>query len=316
MGYISDVCTLRSFNKKHVGLYDAFIFSRPRFSRRLLKIVDKLSQGNKLFIADYDDLLFDPEAADCAPHVLMGLASSHSVAIRFREYQKALELFPIVVTATQPLADAALKISPESNIKVVYNGLSQRWVNNATRFSFTKSTNIIGYFPGTRSHNHDFGLVAKSLADHLHDHPQTRLMIVGSLDFDIDLFPKQQLMRHSGVEYDQLPALIKSCSVTLAPLADNAFNQCKSGLKFFESAIYGVPIIASPIPDMQRFSGASIDLASHSSEWLGALVKIEHGSSVGPDFEHLKTYAQTHCMSEQQTRHLLRIINENTGPVH
>ena len=314
MGYIADICTLRSFSKRYIDLYDVFIFSRPRYGRKLLKTINTLSQAGKQILADYDDLLFDPELSEHAPHVLMGLASPHVIAARFSEYQRALHLFSTVLVATQPLADAVSKVHPKARVYVIHNGLSQQWVDHGQRFPSTETSPVIGYFPGTRSHNHDFEVIEKSLSWHLHRHPHTRLMIVGSLDFNIQIFPKRQLMRHTGVEYEHLPALIKACTVTLAPLADNPFNQCKSGLKFFESAIFGIPVISSPIPDMQRFKCSRIRLAEDHADWLNYLQSAEHSHHNTDREQQIKQYAQNNCMSMQQTRQLLLAIQKKISP--
>ena len=315
MGYIADICTLRSFSKRYIDLYDVFIFSRPRYGRKLLNIVNKLTQVGRKIIADYDDLLFNPELAEYAPHVLMGLTSPHIVATRFSEYQHALSLFPEVIVATKPLADAVEKIHPNSKVHIIHNGLSQYWVNNGKQFFSSESSPIIGYFPGTHSHNHDFKLIEKSLAWHLHRYPNTRLMIVGSLDFDIKSFPKHQLMRHTGVEYYRLPALIKSCKLTIAPLENNPFNKCKSGLKFFESAIHGVPIISSPIPDMQRFKKSGIELAIDHTDWIESLNKLGNHNNDLSYKKSIKEYAENHCMSMKQTKRLTHIISKKSSHI-
>ena len=44
--------------------------------------------------------------------------------------------------------------------------------------------------------------------------------------------------------------------LNIAPLSSSPFNQCKSGLKYFESALLGLPVCATHIPDIHhRFEG-------------------------------------------------------------
>ena len=73
------------------------------------------------------------------------------------------------------------------------------------------------------------------------------------------LFPpnlRHQIKSFAPVTYNKLPAIYNLSWLNIAPLSANSFNQCKSGLKYFESALLGLPVCATNIPDIHhRFEG-------------------------------------------------------------
>jgi hypothetical protein len=87
---------------------------------------------------------------------------------------------------------------------------------------------------------------------------------------DENKYDSQQLLLFPVVSYEQLPYWIKQCWITIAPLQPSLFNQCKSGLKFFESAIWGVPLVATAIPDLTRCD-TELCFAEGEQGWLDQL---------------------------------------------
>jgi glycosyltransferase involved in cell wall biosynthesis len=79
------------------------------------------------------------------------------------------------------------------------------------------------------------------------------------------------------VAWDELPRLISRLDVNLAPLEDdNPFAECKSAIKYVEAGFFGVPTVASPIPDFQR---AITDrttgmLAGDAAEWHARISEL------------------------------------------
>ena len=50
----------------------------------------------------------------------------------------------------------------------------------------------------------------------------------------------------------------------------NRFTECKSGLKFFESAVLGTPVAATPIPDIDRFDNPLLLKCRTPDDWASA----------------------------------------------
>jgi len=92
----------------------------------------------------------------------------------------------------------------------------------------------------------------------------------------------------------------------LAPLEDSPFNRCKSALKIMEAGFFGIPTVASPIPDTRRFAGAGVEFAASSDEWLNALRRLADGHPYPASWrEDLRQRIVRHASIEKETERWL-----------
>jgi len=311
LGHLADVCSLRDFRPSLENHYDVFVFHKPTYSKGLERTVTRLKSNGKLLIADYDDLIFNPNHALEAPGFLLGSASERIIKDLYEKNFAALRLFENVTVSTEPLREEVRNMQPDANIGVVHNGLSRRWLDSASVFERAETDfRTIGYFPGTRSHDHDLQLIIRKLADYINGHGDTRLLVAGSLNIQDKAFKAHKVSRWPHREYIDLPQLILHCWVTIAPLQSNRFNQCKSGLKFFESAAFGVPVIATSIPDMRRFEGSGIYLAETPEDYLAVLESLRDPEIYTANSRCISDYVFEHCMSMSQTKKFLDFVRQ------
>jgi hypothetical protein len=142
--------------------------------------------------------------------------------------------------------------------------------------------------------------VEKALKMFLDQHKDVQLMVMGPLNFDRTGYDPDQIVIRQPVRYGWLPYWIQQCWVTIAPLKKNHFNACKSALKFFESAIWGIPAIATPIPDMQRFENTDILLANDPEEWVNGFERLYDTQYYQTVSQNIQQYADKHCMAAFQ----------------
>ena len=266
-----DVTTIDMVSVDLVDRYDRLVFHRPIMGKKLKKLVNRANQIGRIIIADYDDLIFNPEYAKDAPGFLNQQYSLNAIQSLFKKSYDALFLFDNFSVSTTPLAAEIKKIRPFSHITVIHNYLSDAWLQYNQPCSREPEVKRITYLPGTNSHHHDFALVQDLLSEFLSENTDAVLRIVGPLQFNTEKFITHQLELVSYVSYPLLPELIRDSWVTIAPLANTIFNNCKSGLKYFESAAFGVPVIASPIDDLRRLKSKALHLADTPEQWLNAL---------------------------------------------
>lgn len=314
MGHIADVCPLPDFGPEHADWYDAFVFHRHAYNKELENILSLLERLGKPCVADYDDLIFSPRQAAKSPLLLSGRSSLRMETLKFKRHLKALRLFKHVTVSTIALKREVLKVHPTAEVEVIHNGLSAAWVKNGQAAECpTPDVKVISYLPGSGSHTQDFREVQDILAVYLRKKPDVVLSIVGPLDFERKKFPAGRLITGPAVPYKELPLVIRSSWITIAPLQDTSFNRCKSGLKFFESAAFGVPVIASPIPDMMRFNGSGILFAKTRSEWRRALEFLTDDEKYNRVSRSVRDYALQECMSKRQTEKLFGILEDLTA---
>lgn len=113
----------------------------------------------------------------------------------------------------------------------------------------------IGYASGSRTHQADFRLCSKAVAEILHRHPKTLLVLFRRntlVTLDLSEFPEfdgleDRIEWREFVRLSDLPQEVARFDINLAPLeVGNPFCESKSELKYFEAAIADVPTIASP----------------------------------------------------------------------
>jgi len=268
----ADVTTINMVTLNLVERYDLIIFHRPSMSRKLEKLVSKAKQRNCAVMADFDDLIFNPDYAEQSPTFLNEQNSLDRITASLKKRNDALFLFDYFSVSTFPLSKEIKKIKPLSEVTVIHNYLSDEWLqlNDQSR-SRESEIKRITYLCGSNSHDDDFSLVQDLLIEFLSDNSDVVLRIVGPLKFTKKYFKNCQLELQQYVSYPFLPRIIEESWVTIAPLANTIFNNCKSGLKYFESACFGIPVIATPIDDMQRLNSEALHLADTPDQWLQSL---------------------------------------------
>jgi glycosyltransferase involved in cell wall biosynthesis len=156
-----------------------------------------------------------------------------------------------ITTTTLPLAKQLMHVN--QNVSVIRN----------YPLPFTKSTSfnlrhlkrnskkfVIGYYPGTLTHQADFNQCASALAKFLRINDNAEFRVVGRLNLDeFHVFNNlnSQIVRLPLMAYEDMIIDLAGCHVNIAPLEiGNIFCECKSELKYFDAAMMGVPTIASP----------------------------------------------------------------------
>ncbi|HFM0099432.1 TPA: glycosyltransferase, partial [Escherichia coli] len=86
----------------------------------------------------------------------------------------------------------------------------------------------------------------------------------------------------------------------IAPLENNLFNSCKSGLKFFEAGILNVPSIVSPIPDMCRFSESGLLMPKNPDEWTDSFHLMMNESTRQSLSKKAYQFSIDNCMARNQ----------------
>lgn len=272
-GHYAEVITLSNFidNIEIAKSYDAIIFHRPFLNNE--KFIDFLLKNNKKMnlIADYDDLIFDvsnilnlPEIATRDPYI-KGTANYIS------RNAAACEFFSSFSVSTTPLAEKVKFLFNAPNVNVISNALEEEYISLSRKlFKINKPRKYkLGYFPGTASHNADFNEISNYVSDYLNEYKKERLFILGPLKLPSSLSKFYHRIDHiqDVVPFNHLPYIKANVETILAPLGINEFNSCKSGLKFFEAMPLGCKVIATAIPDIDRFDSIYLEKCYVKNDW-------------------------------------------------
>ncbi len=98
------------------------------------------------------------------------------------------------------------------------------------------------------------------------------MLVAGPVAIPQALEPMRSQIKTAKVcSFLAMPRLLVDCRMVLGPLLENPFTECKSGLKFFEAAVLGVPVAATPIPDIDRFESPLLFKCETHDDWAEAL---------------------------------------------
>ena len=316
--YVAHVAPLVAVTPELLEQYDVAVFLRPEISQKLLELVNHCARKNICTIADFDDLIFEPDIAEQSPSVLAGRASAEDVAGVYGRHLDALRLFSRVTTATQSLQQRVTTLCNDTAVHYLPNGLSHSWLNLNNQFQqHVQRENQLLYMPGTRSHDHDFRCVAATMQALLKADHELRLKVLGPLSIRRGEFETGKLIKGpEWVDFAQLPEHISKARACLAPLANTAFNECKSHIKFIEAAAFGTPVLATPIPDMQRHSVEGLFFPESLNDWRKCMTNLKRADFFNHCSQTLHRYARDYCGNEQHIPALLSFYTTESTSVN
>lgn len=313
VGVSAEFVPFGEFQKLHDAIHRASIvvFWRCPLRADLTPALHLCKLRRTPIVFDVDDYVFEPRIAvtkyiDGIRFLAPGVTEQYYWGIK--AYRRLLLASDATTITTQYLADQVEQIGRIAH--VLPNGLDKTYVSVAEgKVIAGKSRKaasadvVIGYTPGSKTHQRDFAECADALAEVLIERPHVRLLIVGLLDLDeFPLFAKVE----SQIDVDptlgrtHLRERLSEMDIHIAPVElGNPFTESKSELKYFEPAALGIPTIASATQPFQSAieHGVTGYLARTRDEWKDALHRlvndVEHRTDIGiaARSHTLRTYA-------------------------
>lgn len=259
-----------------VKQYRIFIFFRCPITDEIEEFIALARQYNKNVLFDIDDLVIDKKYTSQIKYLKNMTANELKLYDEGVErIQKLLKMCDAAITSTDKLAEELKKYVPEvfinrnvasqdmvalSESAVKYRDKVYQSKDRTNRYikDFIKSSINerkkrkhvirIGYFSGSITHNDDFEMLIPVLTSLMEKYSQIELHIVGELSIPEEFLPfKDRIVSREFVHWKELPSLISSVDINIAPLNDTIFNEAKSEIKWIEASLVKVPTIASNI---------------------------------------------------------------------
>lgn len=214
------------------------------------EIINICRENNIKVIFDIDDLVFDMHYLK----LLMKSVNSKNLLNWVRYFYKIRGIAKKAngYLVTNNYLGGKIKESLQEPYKVIHNSLNTEQVEASELYRKNKMKDKVfkvGYFSGTPTHSRDFQLVLPELKRFLDEHDDTVVEIVGFMKIGNELSELARVGKLrflSSVDFRELQRLMSEVDVNIAPLVVNDFTNCKSELKYFESAIVDTTTIASP----------------------------------------------------------------------
>jgi 2-polyprenyl-3-methyl-5-hydroxy-6-metoxy-1,4-benzoquinol methylase/glycosyltransferase involved in cell wall biosynthesis len=302
--------------------YQCFLLHRVPHRMTVERFIKKAEELGKPVIFDIDDLVFDEDRLGYI-RALEGRSPQEVQLYRdnVKQHHRTLSLCKFAVAATEPLRAAVERTFPHIRCFINPNGLNDIQLRQAEQalqiHKLAADAQIvrIAYLSGTPTHNQDFKECAGALERVLETYSYVRLMLVGHLDSG-EKFARfgDRIELHRPVPWQDLPRLIRRVDINLAPLElDNPFTECKSSLKYFETAILGVPTVASDLEPYRKSvaHGENGYLCRTEEEWFRCISCLIEDPSLR---EKMGSMARRDALINWTTRagahHLLAALRE------
>lgn len=261
---------------------DLFIIVRMEYEPEVKRLIKIARQCNIPVVYDIDDRICHNDFLSLALKTIAPPPKDKKAIIRMAgNYQKTAELVDGFIT-TNDLLGRELEKTFKKPYQVIPNSINSEQEIISDHFVAIKQSvgkeYKIGYFSGSSSHDKDFEVVAPELLKFMEEYKDAKLYIVGKLNL-----PKRfKRLENEGrikylpvTDYLHLQGLISKVDVNIAPLVQNKFTDCKSELKFFESAIVETPTIASPTYTFKKaIKNGETGFLCQKGEWYDCLVKL------------------------------------------
>lgn len=270
---------------------DVLVICRTRYEDGLARLVERARSRRVRILFDIDDFVIDPRYVHYIMEVL-GVSSEleanwdywYAYTGRLRA---TFDLCDAAIATTASLAQRLDNLAGRQTTAIVRNFLNQTQsevsaylLAEKTRAGWRRDSSLtIGFLSGSPTHQRDFDVAAPALAATLKRFREARLRIVGFWDPHPLMQPYQDRVEVVPLQdYLNLQRVTAECELCIVPLALNDFSRCKSELKFFESAVVGCPIVASPTPAYESaISDGANGWLAKSHEWtekLGAVMEL------------------------------------------
>ena len=234
-----------------VHYYNTFIIYRVPITPAIETFIKIAKSFNKSVIFDIDDLIIDTKYTNQIPHIKqMSVDEKALYDDGVNRYRKTMQLCDSVITTTKALEVELLKYMPRVFInRNIFSDqmlqLSQKACLDAKK---DKSRIVLGYFSGSITHNADFEMILPVLLNLLSEYENLHILLMGEISLPTSLTKfSDRILFQPFVDWKELPEIIASVDINLAPLTESIFNECKSENKWTEAALVRIPTVASAI---------------------------------------------------------------------
>ena len=257
---------------------------RTHFDDHIARLIERARSRGARIIYDIDDLIFDPDYVQLITETLdVKLVAERDWAYWFAYISRlgaTLRHCDAAITTNRFLAERIMEYAhiPVSIMRNFLNRqqteLSHALLARKRATGFTRDGNVdLGYFSGTPTHNRDLLVASPALAAIFERFENVRLRVVGFIDLNEHLLPYRDRIQIVPLQdFLNLQRCTAEVELSIVPVQNNTFTNCKSELKYFEAGVVGVPTAASPIFTFaEAIENGNNGYLVNSHEWQGTL---------------------------------------------
>lgn len=265
---------------RDIKYYRGFVFFRCPITNEVRDFIKAAKAENKAVFYDIDDLVIDQKYTNTIKYLkTMSKEELDLYNDGVNRMRETLEMCDYAITTTERLA-AELK----NYVKEVYINrnvasekmakLSMKAINEVKR---DKDKVVMSYLSGSITHNDDFKMILPVVQRLMKEHDNLYLKVVGLLDIPEELQEfKSRILTAPFVSWIELPNIIASIDINLAPLEESIFNEAKSENKWTEASLCKTITVASNFGAFKSCIRDGVDgvLCNSVDDWYNKLNKV------------------------------------------
>ena len=279
-GLYADRVDYESLTLDSLKYYRGFIFFRCPITPTVEEFIKRAKEENKTVFFDIDDLVIDKKYTDTIEFVKnMNKQDKAVYDDGVERTNKTLKMCDYAITTTECLAKELGQYVKE--VYINRNVASERMVElsqEALKNAEEHDDIVMGYLSGSITHNPDLELIKPAIISMLKKYKNVKLKLVGEITLPDDLKKfEDQIIIEPFMDWEQLPALIASLDINLAPLEKSIFNEAKSENKWMEAALVKTVTVASNVGAFQKMINDDVDgvlCENNEKSWEKALEKV------------------------------------------
>lgn len=239
--------------------FPAVMFYRMEMSDRFMVFHNEARRLGLAIYYDIDDPVFDAPLLKANEN--LKLIEPHHLVNLVRDADKirsAMERCDFMTASTPFLASLMSQASGGKPSFVWRNVADQSALDIGAKITTTESGGRsrafrLGYFSGSLAHKADFIVAEDAIANFLEEHANVELLLYGHTGASekLDRF-SERISRVGFSDYEAYLKAVASCDVMVVPLMDDAFNRCKSVVRYIDAAVVKTPVIASSVGDYKE----------------------------------------------------------------
>lgn len=263
-----------------IKYYRGFVFFRCPVTNEVKEFIKTAQAENKTVFFDIDDLVIDQKYTDTIKYLKTmskdELALYNDGVNRMRE---TLMMCDYAITTTERLATELQNYVKEVyiNRNVASEKMAELSLKANKEIKKDKDKVIMSYLSGSITHNDDFKMILPVVQRLMKENDNLYLKVVGLLDIPEELQEyKSRILTAPFVSWLELPKIIASIDINLAPLEVSIFNEAKSENKWVEAALCKVVTVASNFGAFKTCirDGENGLLCNNEQEWYEKLSKV------------------------------------------
>lgn len=279
-GFHCEGISYEKIDLKYLKYYRGFVFFRCPITDNVREFIKVAKAENKIVFYDIDDLVIDQKYTNTIKYLKsMSKEELDLYNDGVNRMRETLEMCDYAITTTERLANEL-----SNYVKEVYinrNVASEKMV----KLSLEAMKNVkrdedkivMSYLSGSITHNDDFKMILPVIQRLMKEHDNLYLKVVGLLDIPDELKEfKSRILAVPFMSWIELPKVIASIDINLAPLEKTIFNEAKSENKWTEASLCKTVTVASNFGAFKTCIRDGVDgvLCDNVDDWYEKLNKI------------------------------------------